>query len=63
MLSKKMLLSLPKLRMRSVLAVPKHFVGILNLGLPSPEGDEDTGSGSRRRNRSSRLDAAREIIA
>jgi len=61
-LSKKMLMSLPKLRIRSVLAVPKHFGGILNFGLPSPEGNEDTGIDSRSRKRRSRLDAGSVIV-
>jgi hypothetical protein len=55
MLSKKMLMPLPKLRTRNVFAVPKHLGGILNVGLPVPEGDEDTGSDSRSRKRKSGL--------
>jgi hypothetical protein len=58
-----MLTPLPKLRIRSVLAVPKHFGGILNFGLPSPEGKEDTGIDSRSMKRKSRLDAGSEIVA
>ena len=61
--SQKILVSLPKLRMRSLVAVPKHFGGILYFGLPSPEGDEDTGSDSRSKNRKSRLDAGSEMVA
>ncbi len=63
MLSKKMLTSFPKLRIRSVFAVPKHFGGILNLGLPSPEEEEETGSDSRSKKRNSLLVAGRESVA
>jgi hypothetical protein len=63
MLSKKMLLSLPKLRTRSVLAIPKHFGGILYFGWPSPQGAEDTGIDSRSRKRKSLLDAGSEMLA
>jgi hypothetical protein len=49
--------------MRIVLAVPKHFGGISNLGLPSAKGEEDTGRDSRNRNKISLLVAGREIEA
>jgi hypothetical protein len=61
--SKKMLMPLPKPRTRSAFAVPKHLGGILNFGLPSPEGDEDTGSDSRNKKRKSGLLAGREMAA
>lgn len=63
MLSKKMLQSFPKLRIRSVPAVPKHLGGILNFGLPSPEDEVDTGNDSRRRKRNSLLAEGSVMVA